>query len=75
MKKNNSEDIRTEYKREDLGPGTRGKHYKEYKAGANLALISPDIAEVFPTDEAVNNALRSLIELAKKSVSPTAHPG
>jgi hypothetical protein len=29
------------------------------------------VAEVFPNEEAVNNALLSLIELARKTTSPT----
>jgi hypothetical protein len=69
MKKAKSDEMRPEYRREDLGAGVRGKHLKSYRAGTNLALISPDISKVFPTDEAVNDALRSLIEVAQKSVS------
>jgi hypothetical protein len=34
---------------------------------AHAVLLSPDVAKVFPTDEAVNEALRSLIDLARKS--------
>jgi len=59
--------LRPEYKREDLGVGVRGKYYEEYRKGTNLVLLSPDVAKVFPTEEAVNEALRSLISLAEKS--------
>jgi len=34
-------------------------------------LLSPDVAKVFPTEEAVNEALRSLINLAQKSTGRT----
>jgi len=30
-----------------------------------LVLLAPDVAEVFPNDEAVNEALRLLIRIAK----------
>jgi len=34
-------------------------------------LLEPDIAEAFPNDEAVNKALRYLLEVAKTSTSLT----
>lgn len=64
-----SDELRSEYKREDLGTGVRGKYLKEYRKGSNLVLLSPDVAKVFSTEEAVNQALRSLISLAEKSMS------
>ena len=68
MKKDKiSDELRPEYKREDLGVGVRGKYLEEYQKGTNLVLLSPEVARVFPTDEAVNEALRSLIDLAEKS--------
>jgi hypothetical protein len=71
MKKDKTDDLRPEYQREDLGPGIRGKFYESYQEGTNLVLLSPDVAKAFPTEEAVNNALRSLIELAQRSVGQT----
>ncbi|MFH0975435.1 MAG: hypothetical protein V1874_06595 [Spirochaetota bacterium] len=67
MKKVKSDDLRPVYKREDLGKGTRGKYIKSYKKGTNLILLSPDVAEVFPSEKEVNEALRYLINLAQKS--------
>ena len=66
-----SDELRPEYRREDLGPGVRGKYFESYQEGTNLVLLSPDVAKVFPTDEAVNEALRSLIKLAEKSTGLT----
>jgi hypothetical protein len=62
-----SDELRPEYKREDLGIGIRGKYFEEYSKGTNLVLLSPDVAKVFSTEKAVNDALRSLIGLAEKS--------
>ena len=66
-----SNELRPEYKREDLGEGVRGKYFKEYRKGTNLVLLSPDVARVFSTDEAVNEALRALIDVAEKSTGRT----
>ncbi|MDO9585958.1 MAG: hypothetical protein Q7I93_05700 [Syntrophales bacterium] len=71
MRKVKYDDLRPEYKREDLGQGIRGKYFESYQKGTNLILLSPDVAKVFPTDEAVNEALRSLIVLAQKSTGLT----
>ena len=62
-----SDELRPEYKQEDLGVGVRGKYFEEYRKGTNLVLLSPDVAKVFSTDKAVNDALRSLIGIAEKS--------
>ena len=62
-----SDDLRPEYRREDLGQGVRGKYFESYQKGTNLVLLSPDVAKAFPTEKAVNEALRSLIDLAQKS--------
>jgi hypothetical protein len=61
------DDLRPEYKREDLGKGVRGKYYRSYTKGTNLVLLSPDVAAAFPTAESVNEALRSLIKVARAS--------
>jgi hypothetical protein len=66
-----SDELRQEYKREDLGQGVRGKYFESYQKGTNLVLLSPDVAKAFPTEEAVNEALRSLIHLAQKSIGLT----
>jgi hypothetical protein len=66
-----SDELRPEYRREDLGQGVRGKYFEAYQKGTNLVLLSPDVAKVFPTEEAVNEALRSLINVAQKSTGLT----
>jgi hypothetical protein len=42
-----------------------------YCKGTNLVLLSPDVAKVLSTEEAVNEALRSLTSLAEKSTGRT----
>lgn len=45
--------------------GVRGKYIQRYRAGTNLVLLSPDVAEHFPDERSVNKALRTLIQSAK----------
>ncbi len=71
MKTAKKDEMRKEYRREDLGVGVRGKYYKEYNKGTNLVLLSPDVAAAFPDEDSVNTALRNLMKLAKSSVVPT----
>lgn len=73
MKKVNSDELRPEYHREELGDGVRGKYFQNYQKGTNLVLLNPDVAKAFPTEESVNNALRFLIDIANKSVDQTKH--
>lgn len=63
MKKDDKpdEDLRDEYDPSILKGGVRGKNYERYQKGTNLALLAPDVRAAFPTDEAVNEALRSLM--------------
>lgn len=49
------DELRPEYKREDLGASVRGKYFEECSKGTNLVLLPPpDVAKAFPTEEAVN---------------------
>lgn len=71
VSRSTKDDLRPEYRREDLGEGVRGKYYRAYIKGSNLVLLSPDVAAAFPTAEAVNGALRSLLRIAQSSARPT----
>ena len=46
----------------------RGKFYHEYVKGSNVVLLDPDVAEVFRDSDAVNQALRTLMTVAKNQV-------
>ena len=58
----NSDDLRPEYERSELQDGTRGKYLERFRKGTNLVLLEPDVRAAFPTDQSVNEALRSLIQ-------------
>lgn len=67
----NNDDLRQEYSREDLGQGMRGKFLSSYNKGTNLVLLNPEIAKVFSSSAAVNEALGSLLQLTKQTVKLT----
>ena len=64
LRANDADELRSEYDLSQLPAGVRGKYYERAKAGTNLVLIEPDLAELFPTSEAVNRALRVAAESA-----------
>jgi len=63
------DEIRAEYRREDLGHGVRGKYFERFSKGTNLVLLDDRVAKAFPTAEAVNEALLGLIALATKTTA------
>jgi hypothetical protein len=67
-----SDEMRPEY---DFSGAVRGKYYERYRAGTNIVVLEPDVAEVFSTSQAVNEALRVLIKAARSQVpEPAATP-
>jgi hypothetical protein len=61
-----ADDLRPEYDlRGLLKDGVQGKYADRFREGTNLVLLDRDIAEAFPSDEAVNTALRLVIQLKK----------
>jgi len=66
------DEMRAEYRREDLSKGVRGKYFARYSKGTNLVLLDDRVAKAFPTAEAVNEALLGLLALASKSTRITS---
>ena len=62
-----------ELKREPLGKGVRGKYLKNFTQGSNVVVLQPDIQKAFPTSEAVNKALATMLAFAKETQGLTAH--
>lgn len=56
----------------DFSQGVRGKYVQRFAEGSNVVVLSPDLAEMFPDSESVNNALRLLAEIANRSVNKAA---
>ena len=58
----NLDDLRPEYDFSAMNGGVRGKYAKRVRAASNIVVLEPDIAKAFPTENAVNQALRRLLE-------------
>lgn len=67
-------DMRTEYKRSDFGDMERGKFYELAMAATKTVILRPEIAKAFPTSEAVNDALATMLTIASESKRVTAPP-
>jgi hypothetical protein len=60
------DELRPEYDFSKMAGGVRGKYVERYRTGTNLVLLDPDIAQAFPTDASVNEALRLLLQIAQR---------
>ncbi len=77
MKKRNSlksDELRSEYNFSTMQGGVRGKYFRRYRAGTNLVLLDPEVAKAFPTDAAVNEALRTVLRAATTYRRATRKP-
>lgn len=61
--------MRPEY---DFSRAVRGVTSARYAQGANVVVIDPDILDVFPTSESVNEALRALAPVLRQNRRATA---
>ena len=60
-------DMRPEYDF-DYSTAVRGKYYRRLlKEGANVVVLEPDLAQAFRSSAAVNEALRSLLEVSEST--------
>ena len=61
-----NDEMRAEY---DFSGGVRGKYYEAYQQSSNVIVLDPDVAEIFRDSAAVNEALRLLAKIAKKTAA------
>jgi hypothetical protein len=55
----------------DFSKGVRGKYVNRFAEGSNVVILSPDVANIFPDSDSVNEALRMLAKIAYKQVVKT----
>ncbi len=71
-KETDKDELRPEYKLSDFPDGmVRGKYSKRLMQSTNVIVLRPEVAEVFPNEDAVNNALLSLIDIAHRTTRLT----
>jgi hypothetical protein len=70
-------ELRDEYDLTEMSVVPKGRYTPGRRAGKNLIVLAPDVAQAFPTDEAVNEALRLVLRIAKVpdkyAVEPARH--
>jgi septum formation inhibitor-activating ATPase MinD len=69
-----SDELRTEYKRSDFARVERGKYAARMKASSNVVVLDPEVAAVFRNSADVNKALHSLVDVAQKAARPASRP-
>jgi hypothetical protein len=85
MKKTNhiaADDMRPEYDFASMKGGVRGKYARRARESTNIVVIEPEITDAFPTEEAVNEALKGVLNttravrstggLPNKALQPTS---
>ncbi len=72
VKTEEKDELRREYRLSDFPERlARGKYVKRMHESSNVVVLRPEVAEAFPNEQAVNAALLSLIDLARKTVCTT----
>ena len=67
VKKVVPDELRREYKRSDFRSLIRGKYVERLNAKSNVVVLDPEVADFFPNGAAVNAALRTLVDIAKRA--------
>jgi hypothetical protein len=62
--KRKPKEMRPEY---DFAGGVRGKYAEAYAQGTNVVLLDPELTSAFPDSKSVNDALRALLAIAKRT--------
>ena len=66
MKKNYDDyELREEYDLSELPVMPKGRYAPERRMGKNLVVLDPGVARAFPNDEAVNAALRLILQITQ----------
>jgi hypothetical protein len=59
------DELRPEYDFASMHGGVRGKYVDRVRKGTNIVLIEPEVAAAFPTDLAVNEALKGMLSTTR----------
>jgi len=65
IERRSREDMRKEYDFASMQGGVRGKYYEQYRKDSNVVLLEPDVAAAFPSEDAVNQALRGILHTTR----------
>lgn len=63
--RNQPTEMLSEYDFASRKGGVRAKYLKRLRHQANIVVLEPEVAEAFPNQEAVNEALRGVLDTAR----------
>ena len=58
-----TDELRTEYQRSDFDTLVRGKYAAKLSQETNVVVLEDDVAQAFPNEKAVNEALRNFLKI------------
>ena len=61
----NDYELRDEYDLSKMTVVAKGRYAPDRRHSKNIVLLAEDVSEAFPTDEAVNEALRLVLRIAE----------
>lgn len=77
-----TDEMRPEYDFASMKGGVRGKYAGKAREGTNIVVIEPEVTDAFPTEQAVNEALKGVLNttravrntggLPNKALQPTS---
>ena len=67
-----NDELRPEYTEEDMKNMERGKYVGRVTRSGPIVMLAPDVAQMFPDVDAVNEALRFLLRVTKQNVKEIA---
>jgi hypothetical protein len=59
------DDMRPEYDFASMKGGVRGKYVARVRESSNIVVLEPEVTEAFPTERAVNEALKGVLNTAR----------
>ncbi len=66
-----TDELRTEYQRSDFNMLVRGKYAAKLSQETNVVVLEADVAQAFPNEKAVNEALRNFLKIMEITRSTT----
>ena len=60
-----ADDLRPEYDFASMKGGVRGKYLRRARTGTNIVMIEPEVTDAFPTEQAVNEALKGVLNTTR----------
>jgi len=67
-------ELREEYDLSEMTVVAKGRYAPKRRPGQNVVLLAEDVVKAFPTDEAVNEALRLVMRISEVPAKYSAEP-